>query len=293
MSSSKAQPKAASGLLGAIQTGASHAVTDAQLAKDKPREKVVDLVSVELIKDRVADTRKAKADHVLGVAESIAALGLLQPPAVDRKHRLIAGLHRITACRLLLADPAERITMFAQLEGAARIPTDEIKARLGALPSPRDLPEPLVNGRVPVAILTGIDAENDKAAALAAEVAENVTRKKYTTPEIYSLVGQLRSHGYTEPKGRPRVGEKALRPALRLILGMSEKTIRNILEREKGGKLPPFQSKEASPKAEVSLLNAISSYRKAAEKQGTIKPTETLLKSLTELLDDLKKRAGR
>lgn len=293
MTHSKPKPKAANGLLGAIQTGTTHAAADAQLAKDKPREKVVDLLSLELIKDRVADTRKAKADHVLGVAESIAALGLLQPPAVDRKHRLIAGLHRVTACRLLLAEPADRITMFAQLEGASRIPADEVQARLTALPLPHDLPEPLANGRVPVAILVGIDAENDKAAALAAEVAENVTRKKYSAPEIYALVGQLRGHGYTEPKGRPRSGEKALRPALRLILGMSEKTIRNILEREKGGKLPPFQPKEATPKAETVLLNAISSYRKSAEKQNPMKPTKTLIETLSELLAELKSRATR
>ncbi len=53
--------------------------------------------------------------HVLNLAESIAALGLLEPIVVDQHLRLLAGAHRLAAIQLLMvANPDARLHIFAE-----------------------------------------------------------------------------------------------------------------------------------------------------------------------------------
>jgi len=67
-----------------------------------------DHVPVQAIKPRASgDLSKPDPEAVLTMAESISVIGLLQPLVVDSQLRLIGGLHRLLALRLLLAGGAQ------------------------------------------------------------------------------------------------------------------------------------------------------------------------------------------
>lgn len=219
--------KAADGLLAGFNAGHAQHAIDSKLASDADRGRSLALLPVDSIRPREADTRPAKAADVLTLAESIAAVGLVAPVAVDRSRRLVAGLHRWNACRLLMAPAGDRAGILADLEGAAKV--DDGKKRLAALPKPEELPEPLRGRMLPCRVLMDLDAAADPDAALAAEAAENTARKQYTPAEVKALAERLRAAGYRETGGRPRKGEKALRPALGLVLGISPTTARRML----------------------------------------------------------------
>ena len=51
--------------------------------------------------------RPVKGEKVTELMESIKANGLLNPITVDREYNLIAGLHRLTACKMLGYDEIE------------------------------------------------------------------------------------------------------------------------------------------------------------------------------------------
>ena len=101
---------------------------------------------------------------------------------------------------------------------------------MAVLPAPKNLEGPLAAGKVPCRVLVDLDAERDPAAALAAEAAENTARKDYTPAEVQALAQRLRAAGYRETGGRPRRGEKALRPALEMVMGVAKNTTRRMLE---------------------------------------------------------------
>jgi ParB family chromosome partitioning protein len=213
----------------AIAQGKEQAKTDRRLSQQAHAGRAVALLDFAQVRPRDEDTRPARASHIVALAESIAAAGLVQPPAVDRAHRLVAGLHRLGACHLLLLPKRERRAFAEGLDQWH----EDLASRVEALPDPRHLPEPLNAGKVPVRVLADLDAEKDPASALAAEAAENTARKQYTPQEIRDLAQRLRAAGYREIVGRPKKGEKALRPALELVLGQSASTVRRILGKKK------------------------------------------------------------
>jgi ParB family chromosome partitioning protein len=232
----KRQDKDRDGMLAGLTVGHAQAETDKRLSVDRDRGRTVALLDVAAIRPRAADARPPRAVHVLALAESVAAVGLLQPPAVDKAGRLIAGLHRLEACRLLLLPPEARTAHLQGLDGGERLAVAEVAERCHALPLPGRLDEPLRAGKVPCRVLVDLDAEADPAGALAAEAAENTARRAYTAAEVGTLATRLRAAGYREAGGRPRKGEKALRPALELVLGVSKNTARRLLGRMETGK---------------------------------------------------------
>ena len=261
--------RAKAGLLAGLEAGKAQAVVDRRLAAEVDLGRAVGLLALDAVHQRDADTRPARADHVLALAESVAAVGLVQPVAVDMHGRLIAGLHRLEACRLLLTPPEDRAARWHQLQGADKVPADEAAERLAALPAPDALPDPLRAGRLPVRRLVDLDAEADPDAALAAEGAENTARRSYTRAEVGALVGRLRAAGYRETGGRPRRGERALRPALELVLGISRNTARRML-----GTLPDA--------AKVAHVGTFSRLGKAAAALG--RAADAYLEALDEAL---------
>ena len=240
-----------------FHAGLKQAEQDKQRAVESTRARTITLLPIETIKLREQDTRPARAGQVLALAESIAAVGLLQPPAVDRAHRIVAGLNRLHACKLLLTPPAGRI---AYLEGLDDHDA-ELEPRINDLPAANALPEPLVAGKLPVRVLVDLDAHLDPAAALAAEAAENTARRQYTPKEARELAQRLREAGYRESTGRPKAGEKALRPALELVLGQSSSTIRRLL----GKKDAPKVGKPVSAIPDLKRLRKLS--QKVAEQK--------------------------
>ena len=242
---SKAQETAAAGLLRGIAYGKEQAKADRRLAAEAKLERVLDLVDIGAIRPRPGgDTRPAGAEHVLELSETVAAVGLLQPPAIDSLRHLLAGLHRLEACRLLLTPREGRMDRLLALDGGDKLDPEETAGRLAVLPAPQDLEGPLGAGKIPCRVVVDLDAERDPGAALAVEAAENTARKNYTAPEVQALAQRLRAAGYRETGGRPRRGEKALRPALEMVLGVHASTIRRLLGKKdaaaKGGQVATF-----------------------------------------------------
>ena len=251
------QDKDRAGMLAGLTVGHAQAETDKRLSVDRDRGRTVDLLEAGAIRSRAADTRPPRASHVLALAESVAAVGLLQPVAVDKAHRLVAGLHRLEACRLLLMDADARAERLQELGG-----DQDMAERCAELPPASRLAEPLRAGKIPCRVLTELDAEADPDVALAAEGAENTARRAYTAAEAEQLAQRLRAAGYKETKGRPRAGDKALRPALQLVLGVSDTTARRLLGRRadtgKGSHLTTFSD------ASVRLHRALVAFGGAA-----------------------------
>lgn len=297
---SKTQDKARAGMLAGLNAGHAQSEIDRRLATEADRGNAVGLLALDAVHLRTADTRPARAAHVLALAESVGAVGLVGPLAVDRAGRLVAGLHRLEACRLLLAAPADRVALWNALDGAGKVP--EALDRLEALPAPADLPEPLRAGRVPVRRLD-LDSVKDPDAALAAEAAENTARRAYTRAEVGSLVERLRAAGYRETGGRPRKGERALRPALELVLGISRNTARRMLGTlEEPGKVAQVGTFSGALKAADRLERAARAYLVAVEElpEGVRVPrtrdlgreSRVLLRLAEAALDELRNLEG-
>jgi ParB family chromosome partitioning protein len=222
-------------------------------------------IDVDLVRPRPTDTRQLDPRHVVDLVESIAALGLLEPLVVDRKHRLLAGGHRLAAMQLLVeADPEKRAKAWATmaqlawaLDDAAPLPKEALAAieRLRAI-------EALPDRLVPVRIVD-VDGDKDADKALAIEIAENEKRRDYTRQEVVALSERLKSAGFRMARGKPKAGERALGPALAVIIGKSERQVRRIL----GGddiRTDVLISPKSVPQALGRLQGAITALQNAA-----------------------------
>jgi hypothetical protein len=247
----------------------------------------VTVLSLDAVTERNADTRPVNWEHVVSVAESIAALGLLQPPAVDKKHRLVAGLHRLTACRMLASDATERIKLVEA--------EPELVDRVKALPPLELLPEPLLSGNIPVRVLTDLDSTRDIDRAVAAEAAENTARRQYTAREVESIKARLIELGYSEVRGRPRAGQKALKPALSLVLGLGRSQTTAVLAvSRKGADTGTFSHKDMEISAAKGLKRAVSKFsaalvgqrgRHATDKRMALEAVEEAVAELLKLVE--------
>lgn len=247
---SKQRDEAKAGMLAGAIAGAGQAKTDRKMAEEADRGRMALILPITQIRDRAIDTRPVNAVEVLMMAESIVAVGLLGPPCVDRNHVLIAGAHRMAAARLLLTPPHDRLAHLAGVEGFDA----EMGERIDALPPLDQLPEQIAGGRMPVLVRTDLDAVADPAGALAAEAAENTARKQYTPAQVRSLAGRLVQAGFRESVGRPKKGEKALRPALEKILGVNGRQVRRLLGQELEGE-----------RKQADLASLLKRLRRAAE----------------------------
>ena len=156
-----------------------------------------------------ADTRGLSEDHVNALAESIGAIGLIEPLVVDNKGRLLAGGQRREAIsRFKQADPQKYLKCFP-------------------------------SGCIPVRVMD-FDSEEDPDRAFEVEVAENEHRRDYTKKEVREIAERLKAAGYTDTPGRPRSGEKRLKPALMAILGKSLRSVERYLSELDGEETPPF-----------------------------------------------------
>ena len=219
------------------------------------------------------DSRPLNANHILNLAESIAAVGLVEPPTVDAVGHLLAGAHRVAALRLLAVSDREQ-RLYRWLELAQFDPSRLTAKQQMAVDRLTEL-SPLKTEEIPVMILP-FNAAEDPARALAIETSENTQRRSYSKDEILTLVQRLRTAGFVEREGRPRSGEKALRPALSVVLGKSANTVRRWLGvLDDAPKTCPDGQASDTPKtcpsghvftveqAEQRLLLAISNYREA------------------------------
>ena len=181
------------------------------------------------IKDRAnPDSRRIDSAHVAELADSIAAIGLISPIAVDRDGCLLAGLHRRAALALIRSSDTEAWN--------------------------RHFP----GSRVDVKVFD-FDSAAEPSKALDIEVKENQQRKDYTPEEVRELGERLRDAGYKDYPGRPPKGVKTLTKALTELTGKSTRTVKGHLAEETHAK------RVAAIQLETLLNRAIKAVEKIGE----------------------------
>ncbi|WP_250124941.1 ParB/RepB/Spo0J family partition protein [Chroococcidiopsis sp. CCMEE 29] len=225
------------------------------------------------IRPRAEDTRPLHEQHVKDLAESIGALGLIEPLVVDINGVLLAGGHRLAAIQIL----------------------KETNFDLYQLQFPDHL--------VPVRVMP-FDAEAEPERSLQVELAENEKRVNYSREQIERLAERLRSLNYRETRGRPKEGEKALGPALAVAIGVSARYVRKVLRQQRSeetgeveeeirNSVPNFQKLKVLRKIEAALEELISlpeSEQPTRAEQSLYKTVPTFLKRLKASIDEENKR---
>ena len=201
-------------------------------------------------------TRGLDPRHLVDLARSIGALGLIHPLVVDVEDVVVAGSHRYAALRLLATPPGERVALFAALCPTAfpgtLAPLAEPVQLLAVAPGAVDFL------RVPVRVLPLSMAKNPDD-AWRAEVAENEQRRDYAPSEIKKLAETLKAQGYHISHDRWNTESRAL-PVLAALVGKSERQIRRIL------KTPDKPLQVARPSGRTKLAADAASALRAVEK---------------------------
>lgn len=178
------------------------------------------------ITERVeGDSRPLNPAHVGDLADSIAVVGLIAPIAVDSQGRLLAGGHRRAAILLL----RER--------------------------DPEAYDKQFLNEQIPIRRYD-FDSKVEPDKALEIEASENEKRRDYTPAEVRTIAERLRAAGYRDAPGKPRKGEKALRPALELIIGKSIRQVRRYLNDDPNASAENGeQNQDKQTRTDVLVLN--------------------------------------
>jgi ParB family transcriptional regulator, chromosome partitioning protein len=214
-------------------------------------KKTANLMPLTEIIDRSVDTRPLNLAHVESLTESIAAIGLIQPIAVDSQGRLLAGGHRRAAiANLHQTNPAA----FAQY----------------------------FSGGIPIRRYD-FDASQDADLALAIEASENEKRRDYTPAEVRDLADRLKAAGYHHTRGRAKTGDKPLLPSLATIVGKSERQIKRYLADEPVEKL----NGPCVPFSQKYLKQAISSLQQYLDAELATPAERELLEELPSLIERL------
>ncbi len=248
-------------------TRRTHQTTKGLAKKDRSREIEAAEESskraqrpLHTIKPRPAgDTRKLNVEHVIGLAESIAVLGLIEPLVVDIKGRLLAGGHRLAACLMLAASPEERIEILLALFPPSSAKRKQHEERIHNLHLGSFDPK-----LVPVRVFA-FDSLEDPERSLLIETSENTQRRDYTSHEVVNLYQKLRKQGYTDRPGKPKAGEKAAKPAIAVVIGRSVRTVRRILKEAEQGDANVNAELEDSIMAGESLYRALVRFQKSLD----------------------------
>ncbi|MEP1079656.1 ParB/RepB/Spo0J family partition protein [Leptolyngbya sp. PL-A3] len=216
---------------------------------------------LDAIKERDTNTRELRPEHVESLIESIAAIGLIEPLAVDEKGQLLAGGHRLAAIR--------------QLKEA----------------KPDVYAEKFKGDRILVRVMP-FDATNDPDLALQVEVAENEQRRDYTPAEVRSLAERLKAAGYIDRKGRPSKGQKTLLPALSVIVGKSMRTLQRYIDEDKANSENATDVVISSTRHIKTASKALEKWQQEMEGQELSTDEEELLSKLPTLLKLMQRLSG-
>jgi ParB family chromosome partitioning protein len=231
----------------------------AEAKSQSDRAQRIDL-PLSRIHPRAEDTRPLRDSHTKDLAESIGALGLIEPLVVDLKGVLLAGGHRLAAIKWL----------------------QETKPELYQQHFPDDL--------IPVRVMP-FDAEAEPERSLQVELAENEKRVNYSRDQIEQLAERLRSLNYRHIPGRPKEGEKALGPALAVAIGVSARYVRKVLAEQHSDQykntrnsVPNFPKLKALRRIEAALEELIS----LPEPEELTRVEENFYKAVPTFLQKLK-----
>lgn len=227
-------------------------------------------------------SRQLRAAHVLNLADSIAALGLLEPLVVDTRGYILAGSHRLAALEVLAVPQVmERRRYFMR---ACGLPDDaqpklEIRdlADKAAMLDHAAFRRRYAEGKVPVHVIE-IPASEATSLPLAIEAAENAIRRQYTAEEVQALAARLKKAGYTSRNGRPKKGEKTIVTALESIIGRSPAQVRRLLRANEKKNGPTWQ------RAVESFARAASRIQRVAEEADSSAEAKAVLSAALAIL---------
>lgn len=225
---------------------------ETKLEQDRSQRAMLPLTKIS---PRIEDTRPLRSQHVNNLAESIAALGLIEPLVVDLQGRLLAGGHRLEAIKTLKANHPDLYV--------------------------KHFPDDLI----PVRVMP-LDAEAEPERSLQIELAENEKRVNYSRDQIERLAERLRSLNYREISGRPKAGEKALGPALAVAIGVSTRYVRKVLSdkyENTRNSVPSFQDQKRL-KLLRKLESALKEFAKLPEPEDFSQAEQSLSKAVPEFL---------
>ena len=217
---------------------------------DAPAPSSQSTLPIDNIQARAQDTRIPNDAHVNALAESIAAVGLIQPIAVDGTGRLLAGAHRLAAIKYLKQNDPRSFGKWFNL----------------GIPVRR----------------YDFDASADPDLALVIEATENEKRRDYTPTEVRELAERLKVAGYHHTQGRKKKDSdaKALLPSLATIVGKSERTIYRYLADDETPDREKVTDVRFSPEAVARQIN------KWLDQKGVPKEVRRLLNELAKELED-------
>ncbi len=192
--------------------------------------------SLDSIHPHPNPSRSLEPRHVVDLARSIAALGLIHPLVVGVEDGVVAGSHRYAALQILATPPPDRGSLLARL-----CPAGSAKDLLALAGEPVQLlavaPGVLDFTRIPVRVLP-LAISKSPDAAWRAEVAENERRKDYKPSEVRALAERLREQGYTLAHGGAHRAPSAL-PVLSALIGRSDRHVRRLLKANDGVAIEP------------------------------------------------------
>lgn len=192
-------------------------------------EQLTELPLERILSRPHGDIRPVSNQHVEELAYSISVVGLIQPMAVDKKGRLLAGAHRLAALQRIQSEAPE---VFKRL-----------------FPS----------GMIPVRMMVELDASEQRQQARVIELEENEKRKAMSKAQVMSLAHELKRSGYHFSRGRPKEGvEGSLGNALVLASGKSLSTIRRWLaEQLKSTAQDDFSQTQETDKSKRKVLRRL------------------------------------
>lgn len=245
----------------AATADAIHEQDQAVAAKSEQKRVQKTKLPLSQIRTRAIDTRPLDPQHVADLADSIGALGLIEPLVVDAKGVLLAGGHRLAALQALQRT------------------------------NPKIYKQQFPEGQIQVHMLA-FNAEQEPERALQVELAENEKRVNYTRDQIERLAERLRSLNYRDVRGRPKQGEKALGPALAVAIGVSTRYVRQVLSDQRRGTRGRPNRSDNPILQKLKLLKKIETALEELENLPTSekigRSEKALLKALPTFLSNVK-----
>jgi hypothetical protein len=185
--------------------------------------------------------------EMLDRAESIDAVGLIEPIVVDKEAKLIAGLHRYESFRVLnLESYEERLAHLETLaiEVGMKV-NQEMKDKLKAIG--KGFSKYHSNGIIPTYIRKDLDWSKNKKSCESVEGAENHQRHNKTDlSPVFKTIENLMGRGYeVVGRGKPKNGQKSLSQGLVQAYGCTD---RQALRWAK-----QFEKKKEDPKSTMSI----------------------------------------
>ncbi len=203
------------------------------------------------IRDRAnPDSRPIDSSHAAELADSISAIGLISPIAVDKNGCLLAGSHRRAALAMIRASNSKAWN--------------------------QHFPE----NRVAVRVFD-FDSRDEPSRALDIEVEENQQRKDYTPTEVRDLAARLKNAGYKDYPGRPPKGTKTLTKALTELTGKSTRTVKGHLAEETNAK------RIAATQLETLIKRAVKAVEKVGEHSDFSQKNQKYLQSAIDELEKI------